>query len=76
MSCSRRIVTNIHGGREFKEHEIVWDVRDEDEEIGALVKRLKGGSVLEVTAHAPFYGWVNEVKEVSVVVECAVVRRM
>ncbi|KAK5951066.1 hypothetical protein OHC33_007819 [Knufia fluminis] len=73
---SRRIVTNVHAGRDFKKHVVEWDLYHEDDDVRSMVKELKGGHRIEVGAHARFPGWCNYVESVTVEIECAMVRRM
>jgi len=73
---SRRIVTNIHAGREFQKHVVEWDMYHQDADVRKMIKELKGSHRIEVSAHAKFPGWCNYVKFVAIEIECAIVRRM
>ena len=73
---SRNIVTNVHPSEDFVKHIVEWDSYHEDDGVRRMIKELKGGSRIEVSAHARFPGWCNYVKSVAIEVECAIVRRM
>lgn len=73
---SRRIVTNIHAGREFQKHIVEWDLYHQDDNVRSMLKELKGGQRIEVSAHAKFPGWCNYVKSVVIEIECAIARKM
>ncbi|KAK5106917.1 hypothetical protein LTS08_001040 [Lithohypha guttulata] len=73
---AQRIATNIHAGKDFREHVVQWDLESEDEGTRRMIREVKGGCRIEVSAHAQFPGWVNYVKSVKIEVECAVVRKM
>lgn len=73
---NKRIVTNLHAYREYSEHTVEWRADSEDEDIRQMMKELKGGCGIEVTAHARYPGWCNHVKSVVIEIECALVRKM
>ncbi|KAJ9654582.1 hypothetical protein H2198_006397 [Neophaeococcomyces mojaviensis] len=73
---SKQIVTNIHAGKEWKRHVVRWDANHEDEDVRKAFKELRGGHRIEVSAHARFPGWCNDVRLVVIEVEYAVVRKM
>jgi len=73
---SKRIVTNVHAGRDFRQHVVYWDLYHEDGDVRTMVQELGGGHRIEVSAHARFPGWSSYVKSVAIEIECAVVRKM
>jgi len=73
---SRSIATNIHAGVDFAKHVVEWDGYHEDDDVRRMVKELKGGHRIEVSAHAKFPGWCNYVKFVTIEIECTIVRKM
>lgn len=73
---AKRLTENVHAGKDFKEHVVVWSIDDEDKDIRAMVSEAKAGCRIEVSAHARFPGWVNYVKSVKVEVDCVVIRKL
>lgn len=69
------IVTNIHAGKEIKQHDVVWDAWHEELDVRKILREIRSGCAIEVTAHARFPGWVNCVEQVQIEVDCAVVRK-
>lgn len=71
---SKRIVTNVHAGREYQEHVVEW--RGDDDYTRQILREIKGGYGIEVSAWARYPGWVNNVKSVVIEIECTVVRKL
>lgn len=72
----RKIVTNVHAGWNFATHEVIWDVEHEDEALREAVRALRPGQTIQVSAWARFPGWTNQVRRVSIELECQSVRKM
>jgi hypothetical protein len=70
-----RIITNVHAGKEWKKHDVVWTHDDEDEEVRLVVKGIKGGQRVALTAWAQYPGWKNNVSSASVDIYTPKVRR-
>lgn len=73
---AKRLTANIHAGKEFKTHVVEWTIDDDDDDLRAMIREVKGGCRVEVSAHAQFPGWVNYVKNVKIEVDCVVIRKM
>lgn len=71
---SKRIVTNVHAGKEFREHVVEW--RADDEDFQEMLKEIGGGCAIEVSACAQYPGWYNYVQSVQIEIECPVVRKL
>jgi hypothetical protein len=56
------VVRNVHAGRDFKEHRIVWGPDH------PLVQQARPGQRVGVFTRAMFPGWVNFVREIEIVV--------
>jgi len=72
----KRIIYNVHAGRQYKSHTVRWTRDDEEGDVTEVLREVKGGYHLGVTIHAQFPAWVNHVKMGRIEVEVAVVRRM
>lgn len=73
---AKRIITNIHAGRNYKTHVVEWDADHEDEDVRRMMREIKAGCCVDVAACARFGGWCNDVKSIKIEAECAVVRKM
>ena len=69
------IITNIHAGKEWKKHDVVWTHDSEDRQIRDVVASLKGGQRIAITAHAQYPGWTNHVSSASIDLHTPRVRR-
>lgn len=59
---SRRIITNVHAGKEYKTHVVTWRYNAENEEEREWVTtNLKKGRQVDITVWARFPGWTNNV---------------
>lgn len=70
-----RIITNVHAGKEWKKHDVIWTYDCADEQIRQLVARLKGGQRIAITAWAMYPGWKNHVSSASIDIYAPRVRR-
>lgn len=70
-----KIITNVHAGKEWKKHHVVWTHDSEDRHIRGVVASLKGGQRIAITAHAQYPGWTNHVSSASIDLYTPRVRR-
>jgi hypothetical protein len=70
-----RVVTNIHAGKEWKKHDVVWTHDSGDERVRDVIANLKGGQRIAVTACAAYPGWENRVSSASIDIYTPRVRR-
>ena len=70
------IITNIHAGKDIKEHKVIWSEDSADETVRNIMAEIKGGCRVEVAAHARFPGWCNYVEKVQIFAVRPIVRRM
>lgn len=70
------IITNVHAGRDVKEHKVEWSMDSPDESVRNMMAEIKGGCRIEVAAHARYPGWCNYVEKVQIIALRPVVRRM
>jgi hypothetical protein len=79
----KKILCNLHAGKEFLTHVVEWDVSSEGEEKKYVfseggetewVKGLLRGQKIGITAWARFSGWTNYVQSAKIEVFTAAVR--
>lgn len=70
-----KITTNVHAGKEWKKHDVVWMHDSEDEQVRDLLANLKGGQKIAITAWAMYPGWKNHVSSASIDIYTPRVRR-
>ena len=75
MVPARKIITNVHADRRDKTHIVEWcyDALDQDER--SLLKELKCGRRVAITAWADFPGWENLVSGAKIEIYFSCVRR-
>lgn len=61
-----KIVTNIHAGKEWKKHDVVWTHDSSDEEVRSLIANMRGGQRIAITAWAQYPLWRNNVSSASI----------
>ncbi|EXJ93829.1 hypothetical protein A1O1_02222 [Capronia coronata CBS 617.96] len=76
LPVARKIITNVHAGREYKTHTVRWSHDDKDEEIGKLVRSIRGGTRIALTVWAHYPAWVNDVRSARIDCQVNAVRKM
>ncbi|KAF7181190.1 hypothetical protein CNMCM7691_000319 [Aspergillus felis] len=61
MRQKRRIVSNVHAGKDYKTHVVTWSADATDEEDRMFVKSIRRGDYIDLTVWAAFSGWENHV---------------
>ncbi|EXJ91999.1 hypothetical protein A1O3_00549 [Capronia epimyces CBS 606.96] len=72
----RKIITNVHAGREYKTHTVRWSHNDRDEEIRKLMRSIRGGMRIAITVWARYPAWVNDVRSARIDCQVNAVRKM
>jgi hypothetical protein len=72
---SKRVCRNISGSRALTNRIVEWTTDNNEQGIRRMLKELKGGSAIEVSAFAKS-PWLNHVLNVTIEVKWAVVTRM
>lgn len=72
----RKIITNIHACKTYETHEVRWTYNDNDEEIRKLVRSIRGGTKIAITAWARFPTWVNDVRSARIDCQVNAVRKL
>lgn len=70
-----RIISNIHAGKEWIKHDVVWTHDSENDEVRSLMANMKGGQRIALTAWALYPGWKNNVSSASIDIYTPRVRR-
>jgi hypothetical protein len=79
----KRIMCNLHAGKEFLTHAVEWDISSDDEEKKYVfseggesewIKGLVRGQKIGITAWARFDGWTNYIQSAKIEVFTAAVR--
>lgn len=74
-SESRKIITNVRAGKQYKTHTVALHANAEDEGESEWVKNnLKTGYQVDITAWARYQGWENHVAAARIDVFTAVLR--
>lgn len=66
------IQENVHASKEIHVHTQVWRHDDHSAVKRNWIQSIHRGDRLDVYAKARYMGWVNNVKSVKIIVECAV----
>lgn len=72
----KKIITNIHAGQGFESQDIRWTLDDNDEEVVTLLRSIRGGTKIAITAWARYPKWVNSVRSARIDCQVNAVRKM
>lgn len=70
-----RIITNVHAGKEWRKHDVIWTHDSEDARVRDVIANLRGGQRIAITACAAYPGWENWVSSASIDIYTPRVRR-
>lgn len=76
LLASKKIITNVHAGKEYKTHTVRWSYDDDNKEIRKLMRSIRGGMRIAITVWARYPAWVNDVRSARIDCQVNGVRRL